>query len=51
MQLSEKPKKICCTFIKFLKSTLNFEHFEENEPPSLNISEIIDSKRRAYLNV
>ena len=27
-------------------STLNFEHFEKNEPPSL----VIDSERRAYLN-
>ena len=33
----------------FLESSLNFEHFEKNEPPSLSISEIIDSKIGAYL--
>ena len=51
MQLPEKPKKLCQFFIAFLESTLNFEHFEEkNEPLSLNISEVFDSERRAYLN-
>ena len=35
----------------FLKSKLDFEHFEKkNEPHSLSISEVIDSKRRAYLD-
>ena len=41
-----------------MESTLNFENFEKkkkkkkkkNEPYSLSISEIIDSKRTAYLN-
>ena len=43
MQSSEKPKNI---FIAFLESTLNFEHFEKkNEPHSLSISEVIDSKK------
>ena len=36
MQISEKPKR-CCIFIAFLKTTLNFENFEKNEPPSLSI--------------
>ena len=50
MQLFEKPKIFCCIFIAFLESTLNFEHFEKkknknkNEPPSLSISEVIDSE-------
>ena len=54
MHLSEKPKP----FIKFLflESALNFKHFEKkkkkkkNEPQSLSIFEVIDSKRRTYLN-
>ena len=52
MQLSKKAKIFCCIFISFLKSTLNFEHFEKkkNGPASLNISEVIDCERRAYLN-
>ena len=33
-----------------MESTLNFEHFEKNERHSSNISEVIDSERRAYLN-
>ena len=55
MQLSKKAKIFCCIFISFLKSTLNFEHFEKKKkkkkgPSSLSISEVIDSERRAYLN-
>ena len=49
MQLSKKPNVFCQFFIAFLKSKLNFEHFERKES-SLSISKIIDSKRRGYLN-
>ena len=45
MELSEKQKFVCQ-----IKFKLNFKQFEENEPHHLNISEVIDSKRRAYLN-
>ena len=44
MQLSEKPKTFSQFFIAFLKSTLNFKHFENNEPYSSSISEVIDSQ-------
>ena len=51
MQLSEKPKILCCHFIVFVESTLHFERFEKkiNKPLSLSISEVIDSERHAYL--
>ena len=51
MQLSKKLKKFLCNFIAFFKSTLNFDYFEKNESSNLRIYEIIDSKRRGYLNV
>ena len=36
----------------FLKCAWNLEHFQKkDEYPSLTISEIIDAKRRGYLNV
>ena len=39
-------------FTAFLKSTFNFEHCERNdECHSLCISEVIDGKKRAYVNV
>ena len=50
MQLHEKSKKVYQIFIAFLESTLNLKHFGKNESHSLNISEVIDSERRAYLN-
>ena len=31
MQLSKKPNAFCQFFIAFLKSKLNFEHFERKE--------------------
>ena len=45
MQLSKEPKTFCHFLIAFLKSKLNFEHFEKKkiEPHCLSISEIIDS--------
>ena len=51
MQLSEKSKQNCQFFIACLEFTLNFKHFEKNEPHSICISEVIDFERRAYLNV
>ena len=58
MQISEEPKPkifyfaaFFFFFFFFVESTLNFERFEKkHEPPSLNISEVIDFERRAYLN-
>ena len=46
MQLSKKPNTLCCFFIAFWISTLNFKHFGKNEPHSLSIPKIIDSARR-----
>ena len=53
MQLSEKLKILCSIFIAFLESTLSFNHFKKKkkELRSLSISEVIDSERRAYLNL
>ena len=49
--LSLKQKTFSRFFIAFLKSTSNGEHFQKKgESSSLNISEIIDSKRGAYLS-
>ena len=50
MQLSEKSKIFCCNFIAFFESALNSEHFEKKWASYLGISEVIGSKRRAYLN-
>ena len=50
--LSQKQKTFSGFFIAFLKYAWNLEHFQkEDEYPSLIISELIDTKRRAYLNV
>ena len=38
MHLSEKAEIFYCTFTAFLKSSLNFKHFEKNEPYSSTIS-------------
>ena len=46
-----KQKTFSGFFIAFLKSTWNGEHFEKKgKSSSLNISEIIDSKRGGYLS-
>ena len=52
-QLSKKLNTFSQFFIAFLECKLNLEHFEKkkNEPHSSSISEVIDSERRAYLNV
>ena len=47
MYLNRKLKTFCSNFIAILKSTLNFEHFEEKKQPhSLSVSEVIDSEIR-----
>ena len=52
MELKKKPKIFCLIFIAFLESKLNFESLEKiNQPHSLSISEVIDSERRADLNI
>ena len=50
--LSQKQNAFSRFLIAFLKCTWNLEHFEEKyKYSSLIISEIIDAKRRGYLNV
>ena len=50
-QLSEKLHIFKEIFIALSKFTLSFEHFEKkNEVDSSSISEVIDSKKCAYLN-
>ena len=50
--LSQKQKTFSQFFVAFLKYAWNLEHFEEKyKYPSLIISELIDAKRRGYLNV
>ena len=52
MQLSWKENLFSAFFSAFLKSSLNFEHFQEKDDPhSWYISEIIDSEVRAEINV
>ena len=49
--LSQKSNTFSWFFIAFLKCALNLEHFQKkHEYSSLIISEIIDAKRRGYLN-
>ena len=44
--LSQKPKAFSQFFSSFLKSTLNFEHFQKNDdPPNRCISEITVSEK------
>ena len=50
--LSQKQNAFSGFLIAFLKCAWNLEHFEEKyKYSSLIISEIIDAKRRGYLNV
>ena len=49
---SQKKNTFSGLFNAFLKCAWNLEHFQKkDEYPSLIISEIIDAKRRGYLNV
>ena len=51
-ELSQKEKFFSGFFILFLKCAWNLELFEKKyEYPSLIIPEIIDAKRRGFLNV
>ena len=50
--LYQNQKSFSWFFFVFLKCAWNLEHFpKKDEYPSLIISEIIDAKRRGYLNV
>ena len=50
--LSQKQKTFSGFFIAFLKCAWNLENFQKkDEYPSLIVSEIIDAKRRGFLNV
>ena len=47
MQLSRKQKTFCEFFSAFLKSSLNFAHFQEKDDSnSRGISEIRDSEKQ-----
>ena len=48
MELSQKQKSVCNFFSAFLKSSLNFEHFEKKvDPHSLFIFLVTDSGKRS----
>ena len=50
--LSQKQENFSELFVAFLKCAWDLEHFQEkNKYSSLIISELIDAKRRGYLNV
>ena len=52
MQLSRKQKTFSEFFCAFLKSSLNFEHFQKKDDShSWGISEITDSEKHGYINV
>ena len=52
MPASQKQDTFSWFFIAFLKGAWNLEHFQKkDEYPSPIISEIIDAKRRGYLNL
>ena len=52
MPLPQKQNTFSWFFIAFLKCAWKLEHFQKkDEYPSLIISELIDAKRRGYLNV
>ena len=52
MQTSLKLKICSPFFVAFMKSTLNFEYFEEkDQSQSLSITEIINCETGSYLNV
>ena len=46
MQLSQKQETFAEFLCRFLKSSLNFEHFQKkDDSPSSDISEITDSEK------
>ena len=51
MQLSPNVEKFSQLFSAFSESALNLEYFQKkDEPPTLIVSEVIECKRRGYLN-
>ena len=52
MQVSRKQETFSQFFAAFLKSSLNFEHFQKKDDcHSRGISEITDSAKHGYINV
>ena len=52
MQVSRKEKTFSQFFSPFLKSTLNFEHFQrKDDSHSWGLSEITDAEKHGYINV
>ena len=52
MQLSAKQKTFSEFFAAFLKSNLNFEHFQKkDDSQGWGISEITESEKLCYINV
>ena len=52
MQVSRKEKTFSEFFSPFLKSTLNFEHFQrKDDSHSWGLSEITDAEKHGYINV
>ena len=52
MQLSRKEKTFSEFFNEFLKSPLNFKHFQtKDDSKSWGISEIRESEKHGYINV
>ena len=52
MQVSRKQKTFSEFFSAFLKSSLNFEHFQKKDDShSWGISEITESEKHGYINV
>ena len=52
MQVSRKQNTFSQFFAAFLKSSLNFEHFQKNDDcHSGGISEITESEKHGYINV
>ena len=51
MELSQKQKTFSGFFCAFLKSSLNFEHFQKKDDcHSRGISEITESEKHGYIN-
>ena len=51
MELYQKQKILPQLFSSFLKSSLNFEHFQKTDDPhSIYMSEITDSQEHDYIN-
>ena len=52
MQLSRKQKRFSEFFAAFLKSSLNFEHFQmKDASSSRGVSKITESEKHGYINV